>query len=102
MAAGPRLHVDGHAFRTERELRLYYGLLDLAKVGRLTNLQVNPEYLLTVKNKMIATFTPTFQFKDEQGLLRTINVKGASSSASMIMKEKLYEALFETKVERWG
>lgn len=102
MAVGPRINVDGHVFRTERELRLYYGLLDLARAGRLTKLQVNPEYLLTVNNKMIATFTPTFQFRDEQGLLRTISVKGPSPSASTVLKEKLYEALFDTTVERWG
>lgn len=102
MGAGPRLFVDGHEFRTEREVQLYLGLSRLARDGRLTRLMVHGEYPLVVNEVEIGTYTPTFQFLDEHGVPRTIAVRGNSPSPATLLKEKLFEALYDTRVERWG
>jgi hypothetical protein len=100
--AGQKIRVDGHEFRNERELQVYLGVLKMARDGRLTGLKVLPEFVLTVNETVICTYTPTFQFHDEDGRLRTIQVQARHPSSALTIKKTLFEALLGLTVEEWG
>jgi hypothetical protein len=100
--AGQKIRVDGHEFHNERELQVYLGLLKMARDGRLIGLKVLPDYELMVNEKVITTYTPTFQFHDEDGRLRTVQVQARHPSSALTIKKTLFEALFGLTVEEWG
>lgn len=103
MAAGPRIVVAGHSFRTEREFQVYLGLQKMVKDGRVTELEVLPEYPLHVHGKLIATYQPTFRLVDQlEKHERYIHVVTGSNNLLRDFKIRLFEALYETQVERWA
>jgi len=57
--------VGGYSFRNARELELYKGLLKVVKDGRVSELEVHPKYPLTVNQKLIGNYQPTFRFLDQ-------------------------------------
>ncbi len=98
-----KISIDGHQFKNENEYRRYRGVLELVKEGRLTQLEVNPEYLLVVNDVWIESYSPTFRFYDPiKKEYRTIQVNGTHHNPNLELKIKLYQVLFETEVERWG
>lgn len=102
MAAGGRIDVDGYSFRNERELQLYWGLLKLVKDGRVSELEIHPKYPLTVNQKIIGNYQPTFRFLDqEQHRERFVQVV-AGNNPFRDFKKALFEAVYQVKVEEWA
>lgn len=102
MAAGGRIDVDGYSFRNERELQLYWGLLKLVKDGRVSELEIHPKYPLTVNQRLIGNYQPTFRFLDqEQHRERFVQVV-AGNNPFRDFKKALFEAVYQVKVEEWA
>lgn len=102
MAAGQRIDVDGYSFRNERELQLYWGILKLVKDGRVSELEVHPKYPLTVNQKLIGHYQPTFRFldriRDEERFVQVV----AGNNPFRDFKKALFEAVYEMPVEDWA
>jgi len=102
MVAGRRIDVDGYSFRNERELQLYWGLLKLVKDGRVSELEIHPKYPLTVNQRLIGNYQPTFRFLDqEQHRERFVQVV-AGNNPFRDFKKALFEAVYQVKVEEWA
>lgn len=102
MVAGRRIDVDGYSFRNERELQLYWGLLKLVKDGRVSELEIHPKYPLTVNQKLIGNYQPTFRFLDqEQHRERFVQVV-SGNNPFRDFKKALFEAVYHVKVEEWA
>ncbi|MCC8991401.1 MAG: DUF1064 domain-containing protein [Streptococcus sp.] len=100
--AGQRIHVDGYSFQNEQELRVYWGLLKMVKDGRVSDLDIHPKYPLTVNQKVIGQYQPTFHFMDHlRHEERFVQIVGGSNPFRDF-KKALFEALYEVKVEDWS
>jgi len=103
MAVGQRIVVDGHSFRTEREFQVYLGLQKMVKDGRVTELEVLPEYPLHIHENLVGTYQPTFRLVDQlEKTERYIHVVTGSNNLLRDFKIKVFEALYEAQVERWA
>lgn len=102
MAAGQRIHVDGYSFRSERELQLYWGLLKMVKDGRVLEFEVHPSYPLTVNQKLIGHYQPTFRFLDQSRNEERFVQVTSGSHPFRDFKKALFEAVYETTVEEWS
>ena len=102
MAAGRRIDVDGYSFRNERELQLYWGILKLVKDGRVSELEVHPKYPLTVNQKLIGHYQPTFRFlyraRNEELFMQVMS----GNNPLRDFKKALFEAIYETTVKEWA
>ena len=101
MAAGQRIDVDGYSFRNERELQRYWGLLELVKDGRVSELDIHPKYPLTVNQKLIGQYQPTFRFLDQAQHGECFVQVVAGNNPFRDFKKALFEAVYETTVEDW-
>ena len=103
MAGGGRVKVDGHWFLSAREVEVYLSLKKLEQDGRLKDLIVSPEYDLIVNGALISKFHPTFRFQDSYKPgqhIRFVKVLQIESPM-MLLKRKLFEALYLEKLEIW-
>ena len=102
MAVGQRIDVDGYSFRNEQELRAYWGILELVKDGRASELEVHPKYPLTVNQKLIGHYQPTFRFlyrvRNEECFVQVTS----GNNPFRDFKKALFEAIYETKVKEWA
>lgn len=101
MAAGQRIDVDGYSFRNEQELRVYWGLLKLVKDGRVSELEIHPKYPLTVNQKIIGHYQPTFRFIDQVRHEERFVHVASGKNPFRDFKKKLFEAVYETTMEEW-
>lgn len=100
--AGRKIRADGYLFRTLPEYQVYIGLLKLEKVGRISKLDVNVRYPLTVNNKEIDSIEIHFVFNDEHALQkRFIMVVSGVSNPARSLKIKMFEAEYKVLVELW-
>ncbi len=102
MAAGQRIDVDGYSFRNERELQLYWGLLKLVKDGRVSELDIHPKYPLTVNQKLIGQYQPTFRFLDQAQHGECFVQVVAGNNPFRDFKKALFEAIYAVTVKEWS
>jgi len=102
MAAGQRIHVDGYSFQNEQELRAYWGLLELVKDGRVSELEVHPKYPLTVNQKLVGHYRPTFRFlyrvRNEEVFVQVM----VGNNPFRDFKKALFEAIYGVTVKEWS
>lgn len=99
---GQRIHVDGYSFQSERELQVYWGLLKLVKDGRVSELEVHPKYPLTVNQKLVGSYRPTFRFLDQVQHEECFVQVTSGSNPFRDFKKALFEALYATTVKDWA
>lgn len=98
-----RIRVDGHLFGNEHEYKRYLGITALVKSGRLKNLEVKPKFPLIVNDSLIDHYIPSFQFFDPiKNQDRFIQVMSGAVNPMLEIRIRLFEALYNHTVERWG
>jgi hypothetical protein len=98
-----KIIVDGYHFKNENEYRRYKGLLALVKEGRIKLLEVHPKYMLMIHEIKVDEYTPTFRFHDSiNNVERFIQVVNSTVSPVQELRIRLFEVLYNTRVERWG
>ena len=102
MAAGRKIRVDGHLFHTLPEYQVYLGLKKLETVGRVSQLEVNVRYPLTVNQQEIDHIDIHFVFNDE-GIShkRFVMVVSGISNPVRSLKIKMFETEYRVSVELW-
>ena len=100
--AGQKIHVDGYSFQNELELQVYWVLFKLAKDGRVSELEVHPKYPLTVNQKLVGSYRPTFSFLDQVRHEECFVQVTSGSNPFRDFKKALFEAVYQVKVEEWA
>lgn len=92
--------IDGIVFDSIREARRYQELKLLQKVGKISELELQPRYELIPKykknNKTIrkTEYVADFRYKDEKGNIVVEDVKGTKTELYKL-KKKLLEYLYK-------
>lgn len=98
-----KITYHGYKFWSESEYRKYLGLMQLQKSGRIRDIEVHPEYPLIVNDVQVTEYIPSFKFFDpEKNHERIIHVMNSAHNPALELKIKLFEALTNFHVERWG
>ncbi len=98
-----KISIDGYHFNNEHEYKRYLGILELVKSGRLKDFDVKPACMLSVNDIVVDVYSPTFRFYDnEKKELRHVQVQSGAANSFLELKIRLFEALYEVHVERWG
>ena len=85
--------LDGHRFASKAEARRYSELVLLARIGEITDFELQPRYPLVVEGQKIATYVGDFRYQRDG---RTIveDVKSPASRTPVYrLKAKLLRAL---------
>lgn len=98
-----RICVDGYKFTNEHEYKRYLGVMALVKSGRIKQLEVKPKFPLVVNEIMVDQYIPSFHFFDPmKNQERFIQVMGGAFNPALELRIRLFEALYNHTVERWG
>jgi hypothetical protein len=97
-----KITYHGHNFASEAEYRKYLGLMKLMKEGPVRTLEVHPIYPLIVNEVVICEYSPSFKFLDPEDKERIVHVMTSAHNSTLELKIKLFEALTNYHVERWG
>mgnify|MGYP000853191350 CR=1 FL=1 len=98
-----RICIDGYKFTNEHEYKRYLGVMELVKAGRIKNLDVKPQFPLTVNETLVDHYIPSFHFFDPvKNQERFIQVMGGTHNPTLELRIRLFEALYNHTVERWG
>lgn len=94
-----RTEIDGKSFHSKREGQVYCQYKLLERAGEISHLQLQPKYPIVINGVKICDVFLDFQFRDKNGKLRVIDVKGFDTAMSK-MKRKMVEAVYPgVKVE---
>jgi hypothetical protein len=88
--------VDDILFDSKKEAAHYHELRLLERIGKITNLELQPEYSLSINDKHCFTYKPDFQFM-ENGELVIQDVKGFKTPVYRL-KKKLIEAAYGIRI----
>lgn len=95
--------IDGHFFASDAEAKRYVQLRRLEEAGRITRLELQPQYRLAIEGKLICTYRADFRYvvMSATGSVMAIcveDVKGIVLNEYLI-KKKLCEALYRIEVD---
>lgn len=85
--------VDGITFASKREAKYYSDYKLLEKAGEISHLELQPKYVIAHNGRPICTVILDFRFREKDGRLRVIDVKGLDNPLSRL-KRRLVEAFF--------
>lgn len=88
-----RTEIDGKSFHSKREGQHYCQYKLLERAGEITHLQLQPKYPIVHNGVKICDVILDFQFREKDGRLRVIDVKGFDNALSR-MKRKMLEAFY--------
>jgi hypothetical protein len=90
-----RTETDGILFDSKAEADRYWQLKILHRVGRITELVLQPEFPITVNGITVAKYIADFEYTDDQGRRVIEDVKSPATSRHPLfrLKKKLVEAL---------
>jgi len=97
-----KVQLDGHKFDSEAEAKHYwFTLKPRLDANEITNLQFQPQFLVTIKGRKICTYKADFSYFDSQakgpdgqcGALIVEDVKGYKTDVYRL-KKKMVEAAF--------
>ena len=92
-----RTELDGHTFASKAEAKYYATLKLREKAGEVTDIELQPVYVLQVKPRI--TFRPDFRFTDRvAGRVRVVDVKGHETQVFRL-KKRLLKAVHGIEVE---
>jgi hypothetical protein len=86
-----RTEVDGVSFMSKREAKYYSDFKLMERAGEIRQLELQPKYPIVVNGVKVCTVILDFQFREKDGRLRVIDVKGMDNPLSKL-KRKLVEA----------
>lgn len=89
--------LDGIRFDSDVEAACYGDLVILQRAGRITELVVHPRYPIIINNVKVCFVEMDFSYRDEQGLLRVVDIKGMDTPLSKL-KRKMIEAAYGFEV----
>ena len=93
--------IDGHLFRSTKEGNYYKKLKILLNAGKITDLELEPTYNLTVNGEHICKFKPDFKYK-KNGIIVIQDCKGYKKGTAWTifqMKCRLLKGLYGLTVE---
>jgi hypothetical protein len=93
-----RVSVDGIWFDSKAEAAHYNKLKLLVKARVISDLQCHPKFPLVINGKPVGRYTPDFSFL-ENGKRVFQDVKNPITKALASFRIKVFEALYDTKVE---
>lgn len=95
--------LDGHRFDSKREAAVYADLNVRVKAREIVQLQVHPQFEITVNGNLIAKYKADFSFKEISGRFRVIDVKSPATAKKrdFVLIRKLMLALYRIEVEVW-
>ncbi len=93
-----KTEVDGHVFDSLAEARHYWDLKHLERAGDITDLELQPVFPLIVNGVKVAQYRSDFRYKDRQGRIHVVDVKGVRTS-TYILKAKMVKAIYGIDVE---
>lgn len=85
--------IDGITFHSKREALYYADLRLLEKAGEIHSLEIQPKYPIVIDGKKVCNVILDFQFREKDGRLRVIDVKGMDTPMSRL-KRKLVSAVY--------
>jgi hypothetical protein len=87
-------HEDGHVFDSKREARRYGVLLLLQKAGEIRDLEVHPQYPLSVNGCPVCVYIADFRYVEVRtGAVVVEDAKGVRTAAYVIKTKLLYAVL---------
>ena len=98
-----KIKVDGHTFDSKKEADRYYELKLMQRAGMITDLELQPEYILQEgfkkggKTWRPIIYRADFRYKDERGNVVVEDVKGFRTKEFEI-KQKLFEYKYEERL----
>lgn len=91
--------IDGITFHSKKEAERYGVLMILQRSGKISNLELQPKYKLTVEGKHIANYIADFTYFDRQCVRPVVeDVKGMKTPVYNL-KKKLFLALYGASCE---
>ena len=90
--------MDGYRFDSTRECERYLELTLLQKGGEITDLELQPKYMIIVNDQKICVYFADFRYIDKCGTLHVEDVKGVKT-ALFSLKRKLLKAVHGIELE---
>ena len=95
-----KTEVDGIVFDSRLEARRYVQLKALQASGEIHDLTLQPRYEFVVNGVRICSYTPDFEYMDNDGDVHTEDVKGVRTR-DLGLRLKLMRACHGVTVELW-
>ena len=93
-----KITIDGITFDSQREGRRYQDLVLLQRAGRISGLQLQPEYLVEVNSKKIGKYKADFLYFDHDKKEEVVEDCKGFRTPVYRLKKKLVEALYGFKI----
>lgn len=92
--------VDGITFDSRKEAEQYFALLARQRMGEISDLQLQPDFPITINGQTIAHYVADFRYVDLASNLTVIlDVKSKPTKTPIYrLKKKLVEALYPVKI----
>lgn len=96
------IEVDGIKFPSKKEANRYLQLVSAARLGIISDLEVQPRWEIKVNGVFICSYTADFSYRDnETGKLHVEDVKGYQTREYRRVK-KLMKAVHGIEIEERG
>tara|TARA_B100000482_G_C12528735_1_gene267504 strand:- start:430 stop:738 length:309 start_codon:yes stop_codon:yes gene_type:complete len=89
--------VDNIRFHSKKEANRYRELCILNKSKLILDLELQPNFKITINNKFICNYKADFAYKNKDGEIVYEDVKGFRTQVYKL-KKKLTEALYNVKI----
>lgn len=81
-----RCEADGFSFDSLKERDHYYWLKVLEDKGEITDLELQPVFKLTVQGVVIGKYIGDFRYKDKEGEVVLVDVKGREATKTPLYR----------------
>jgi len=82
--------VDGIRFASKSEAKYYISLKEMEKLGEVTDIQCHPKWPVVINDTKVCDIELDFQYKDKNGELHYVDVKGMDTPVSALKRKLLY------------
>jgi hypothetical protein len=94
-----KTEVDGKSFHSKKEAKRYGILRIMELAGEITDLELQPEFLIEVKGKKVAKYSADFRYrKDGKTVVEDVKSKATRLKANYRLKKKCVEAQYGIEI----
>lgn len=95
-----RRTMDGIVFASKKEMIRYAELKLLEKAKEIHNLEVQPKFHVSIKDKLFCTYTADFTYLDKNGMtvIEELKSTGTAKDAAYRLRKKAAELYYGIKI----
>lgn len=93
-----KTEVDGIIFASKKEANRYCELKLLERAGEISNLKLQPEYLIIVNGQEVCKYKADFSYRDEKTVTQVVEDTKGFKTPVYRLKKKLMKACYGIEI----